>query len=54
MTYHGYTRRCVLCLKSRPMAGGKTSSDGKRFVCAECQAKRAAAPRQIPQAGEGA
>ena len=50
-----YTRRCVLCLKSRPMAGGKTSGDGKRFVCAECQAKRtASAPRQIPQARETA
>ena len=40
----GYTRRCVLCLKSKPMAGGWTSSNGKRFVCAECRLKREARP----------
>jgi hypothetical protein len=35
-----YKRRCVLCLRHRQMAGGRTTRDGKRWICAECRAKQ--------------
>lgn len=47
MKFRPMTRRCVLCLTAKPMTGGRTSGDGKRFVCAECRAKREAG--RVPQ-----